>query len=125
MAITKDGTSWLLDETNLNFRLTSPLILFLKQEFLFSSADRFFLSSVVSMRFYWSRAEQEKRRVCLSKNEIILNQGCHFVRTFLPKCQENCWVFSNVRKMSGIFYVLSGDIPYFMFLCSMWKKSRL
>lgn len=40
------------------------------------------------------------------------------------KCQESCWVFSNIRKMSGILYdTLSGDIPYFMFFRSMLKKS--
>ena len=38
------------------------------------------------------------------------------------KCPENWWVFSNVRKLSVIFYeVLSGYTPWFLFFCSMWR----
>ena len=50
---------------------------------------------------------------------------CHHVRN-LGKCQENFWVFSNVRKVSEIsYYELSGDIPHLKFFCSIWKKSHL
>ena len=38
-------------------------------------------------------------------------------------CQENCWVFSDIRKMSGIFYDISSrDIPCFKVFCSLQKK---
>ena len=66
------------------------------------------------------------------KNSCKVYQGFHFVRN-VRNCQEfekfcqkvrkmsgKLLIFSNVRKMSGIFYdILSGNFPYFMFFCSV------
>ena len=37
-------------------------------------------------------------------------------------CQENCWVFSDIRKIPGIFYDISSRvIPCFKVFCSLQK----
>ena len=39
------------------------------------------------------------------------------------KCQENCWVFSNVRKVLGIFMICHVEIFHVLFFfCSMQEK---
>lgn len=35
---------------------------------------------------------------------------------------KNWWTFSNIRKMSRIFYNVFMEILHILFFCSMWKK---